>query len=159
MWRVDRRCMTSQNERASPSRRSRSLSDVLIDEALREASSRLQRRYGTPEHLDAEGRLVETPFAVLSLGKLGGNELNYSSDVDLMYIFGDGEEAADITIANREYFIRLAQQVTDILSRVTREGPVFRAPSCGRRDPPAQHPRLAGDNAAACRRPRRAARR
>src|SRR5205085_6083886 len=86
------------------------LSDVLIDEALREASSRLQRRYGTPEHLDAEGRLVETPFAVLSLGKLGGNELNYSSDVDLMYIFGDGEEAADITIANREYFIRLAQQ-------------------------------------------------
>jgi glutamate-ammonia-ligase adenylyltransferase len=102
------------------------LADVLIDEALREAGSRLQRSYGSPQHLDAEGRLVDTPFAVLSLGKLGGNELNYSSDVDLMYIFGEGEEAPKTPISNREYFIRMAQQVTEILSRVTKEGPVFR---------------------------------
>src|SRR5246500_2610735 len=51
------------------------LSDVLIEEALREADSKLQRRHGTPQHLDALGRLVDTPFAVLALGKLGGNEL------------------------------------------------------------------------------------
>ena len=102
------------------------LADVLIEEALREADSRLQRRYDTPRHLDAEGRLVETPFAILSLGKLGGSELNYSSDVDLMYIFGDGEEPPKTPVSNREYFIRLAQQVTEILSRVTREGPAFR---------------------------------
>ena len=102
------------------------LADVLIEEALREAESRLQRRYGVPQHMDSEGRLVNTPFAVLGLGKLGGNELNYSSDVDLMYIFGDGEEPPGARISNREYFIRLAQQVTEILSRVTSEGPVFR---------------------------------
>jgi glutamate-ammonia-ligase adenylyltransferase len=102
------------------------LADVLIEDALREADSRLQRRYGTPQHLDSEGRLVDTPFAVLSLGKLGGSELNYSSDVDLMYIFGDGVEPPRTTVSNREYFIRLAQQVTEILSRVTREGAVFR---------------------------------
>jgi [glutamine synthetase] adenylyltransferase / [glutamine synthetase]-adenylyl-L-tyrosine phosphorylase len=102
------------------------LADVLIEEALREADSRLQRRYDTPRHLDLEGRLVDTPFAILSLGKLGGSELNYSSDVDLMYIFGDGEEPPKTPVSNREYFIRLAQQVTEILSRVTREGPAFR---------------------------------
>ncbi len=102
------------------------LADVLIEEALREADSRLQRLYETPRHLDAEGRLVDTPFAILSLGKLGGSELNYSSDVDLMYIFGDGEEPPRTPVSNREYFIRLAQQVTEILSRVTREGPAFR---------------------------------
>lgn len=102
------------------------LADVLIEEALREADSQLQRRYGTPQHLDLESRLVDTPFAVLSLGKLGGNELNYSSDVDLMYIFGSGAEAAQAALSNREYFIRLAQQVTEILSRMTREGAVFR---------------------------------
>ena len=102
------------------------LADVLIEEALREADSRLQRLYDTPRHLDAEGRLVDTPFAILSLGKLGGSELNYSSDVDLMYIFGDGEEPPKTQVSNREYFIRLAQQVTEILSRVTREGPAFR---------------------------------
>lgn len=102
------------------------LADVLVDDALREASSRLQRRYGLPQHLDSGGRLVDTPFAILSLGKLGGNELNYSSDIDLMYLFGDGEEAPGAAISNHEYFVRLAQEVTDILSRITREGPVFR---------------------------------
>jgi [glutamine synthetase] adenylyltransferase / [glutamine synthetase]-adenylyl-L-tyrosine phosphorylase len=102
------------------------LADVLIEEALREADSKLQRRHGTPQHLDAMGRLVDTPFAILALGKLGGNELNYSSDVDLMYIYGDGEEPPRSPVSNREYFIRLAQHTTEILSRVTREGPVFR---------------------------------
>ena len=102
------------------------LADVLIEEALREADSKLQRRHGTPQHLDALGRLVDTPFAILALGKLGGNELNYSSDVDLMYIYGDGEEPPRTPVSNREYFIRLAQHTTEILSRITREGPVFR---------------------------------
>ena len=69
---------------------------------------------------------VTTPFAVLSLGKLGGNELNYSSDIDLLYLYGDGEEPPAAQISNREYFVRLAQQLTDILSRPTAEGAVFR---------------------------------
>ena len=102
------------------------LGDVLIEHALREADTRLRRRFDAPRHLDSEGRLVDSPFAILALGKLGGNELNYSSDVDLMYIFGDGEAPAAAAISTREYFIRLAQQVTGILSRITREGPVFR---------------------------------
>src|SRR4029077_13594983 len=65
-------------------------------------------------------------FAVLALGKLGGNELNYSSDVDLMCIYGDGEEPPQTAASNREYFIRLAQHTTEILARVWREGAVFR---------------------------------
>jgi [glutamine synthetase] adenylyltransferase / [glutamine synthetase]-adenylyl-L-tyrosine phosphorylase len=102
------------------------LAAVLIAEALSEADSKLQRRHGTPQHVDALGRLVDTPFAVLALGKLGGDELNYSSDVDLMYIYGDGEEPPRAPVSNREYFIKLAQHTTEILSRITREGPVFR---------------------------------
>ena len=102
------------------------LSDVLIEDALRAAESVLQQRYAAPQHLDSAGRLVDTPFAVLSMGKLGGNELNYSSDVDLLYIFGDGQEPPQAQISNHEYFVRLAQQVTEILSRTSREGAVFR---------------------------------
>ncbi len=102
------------------------LSDVLIEEALRDAESRLQQRFGPPQHADAQSRVVGTPFCVLSMGKLGGNELNYSSDVDLMYIFGDGAEPPSAALSNREYFIRLAQQVTGTLSRPTREGSAFR---------------------------------
>ncbi|MBV9609526.1 MAG: glutamine-synthetase adenylyltransferase, partial [Acidobacteria bacterium] len=115
------------------------LSDVLIEESLQHADTALRNRFGPPQHMDAQERLVETPFAILALGKLGGNELNYSSDVDLMFLYGDGErparqeanesgagwEAAP-EISNREYFIRLGQQVTEVLSRMTREGPVFR---------------------------------
>jgi glutamate-ammonia-ligase adenylyltransferase len=102
------------------------LSDVLIETALRDAENQLQRKYGSPQHLDTQGRIVDTPFTVLSLGKLGGNELNYSSDIDLMFLFGDGEEPEGAKISNREYFIRLAQEITTTLSRSTQEGSVFR---------------------------------
>ena len=56
----------------------------------------------------------------------GGNELNYSSDVDLLYLYDGGREPPGAEISNREYFIRLAQQITELLARHTREGPVFR---------------------------------
>jgi len=102
------------------------LTDVLIQDALREAESTMENRFGLPQHLDAEGRAVTTPFAVLSLGKLGGNELNYSSDIDLLYLYGEGQEPATAQTSNREYFVRLAQQITEILSRPTAEGAVFR---------------------------------
>ena len=102
------------------------LADALIEEAIREVRSQLQRRFGTPQHLDLEGRLVDSRFAVLSLGKLGGNELNYSSDIDLLFLYDGGEEPVSAKISNREYFVRLAQQVTESLSRHTPEGPVFR---------------------------------
>src|SRR5437899_9836171 len=101
------------------------LSDVLIEEALREAESTMERRFGLPQNLDAEGRALNTPFAVLSLGKLGGNELNYSSDIDVLYLYGVGSEPPTAPIANREYFVRLAQQVTETLSRPTVDGAVF----------------------------------
>ncbi|MGA2001171.1 MAG: hypothetical protein ABSG52_14365 [Terriglobales bacterium] len=102
------------------------LADVLIEEALREIDAAFRSRYGPPQHADAEGRLTDVPVAVLSLGKLGGNELNYSSDIDLLFLYGDGQDAGTTSISIREYFVRLAQSVTDALSRVTREGSAFR---------------------------------
>jgi len=104
-----------------------SLADVLLDEALREVESQLSRRFGKPQRLDPDGRLIDTPFSILALGKLGGNELNYSSDIDLLFLYGDGEPGEEpVSISNREYFIRLAQLVTEVLSRATSEGAVFR---------------------------------
>jgi glutamate-ammonia-ligase adenylyltransferase len=102
------------------------LADVLIEQALREAETRLLHRYDPPQHTDGEGRFVTTAFAILALGKLGGSELNYSSDIDLMFLFGDGEAPPQAAISNREFFVRLAQQVTEILSKVTPDGPVYR---------------------------------
>jgi glutamate-ammonia-ligase adenylyltransferase len=102
------------------------LSDVLIAEALAICESNLKTRFGTPQYIDDEGRLVPAEFAVLSLGKLGGCELNYSSDIDLLFLYSDGPDAGTTTITAHEFFTRLAQELTDVLSRVTKEGPVFR---------------------------------
>ncbi|MGH9805115.1 MAG: hypothetical protein ACRD4D_08070 [Candidatus Acidiferrales bacterium] len=106
------------------------LADVLLDKALTRAQTELRARYGLPQTLDARGRLVPARFAVVSLGKLGGEELNYSSDVDLLFLFdGSGETSARgagkrLTIS--EYYVRLAQRLLQIIAGVTREGPVFR---------------------------------
>jgi [glutamine synthetase] adenylyltransferase / [glutamine synthetase]-adenylyl-L-tyrosine phosphorylase len=100
------------------------LADVLIEEALRHAAAQMRERCGSPLHVDASGRHSEARFAVLSLGKLGGNELNYSSDIDLFYLYDAAETAGRISL--REYFIRQAQLVTEILSRPTPEGALFR---------------------------------
>ncbi|HMC30765.1 MAG TPA: hypothetical protein VKL99_08005 [Candidatus Angelobacter sp.] len=101
------------------------LADVLIEAALREAEEQMRKRYGNPQQVDARGRHAQAPFAVLALGKLGGNELNYSSDVDLLYLY-DGAEAPPGELSLREYFIRQSQLVTEMLSRATSEGSVFR---------------------------------
>ena len=102
------------------------LADALIEEGLMAVNSELQRRHGTPKWVDTQGRLRDSRFAVVSLGKLGGNELNYSSDIDLMFLYDGGVEPPTQGISNREYFIRLAQQTTELLSRHNREGQVFR---------------------------------
>ena len=102
------------------------LSDVLLQEGLSAARVRLARRYTAPGNYGGENDELRVPFAILSMGKLGGNELNYNSDVDLFFIYGNGEAAEAAEISNHEYFIRLAQLTVEILSRNTAEGSVFR---------------------------------
>src|SRR5215472_6935739 len=101
------------------------LADVIIQAALEEVEMEMRARYGPPGAGDGPGKKQETPFAVLSLGKLGGNELNYSSDLDLLYLHG-GQQTGDGPISLREYFVRQGQKLTDLLSRSTPEGAIFR---------------------------------
>ena len=94
------------------------LADAIIEEALQAALAEMQWE-------DGHGRaLPRPPFAALALGKLGGNELNYSSDLDLLYLYGGGE--TDVELGCDEYSVRLAQSLTNILARPTVEGSVFR---------------------------------
>lgn len=105
------------------------LADVLLDRARRICQQRLENSYGAPRYLDAAGRLQPAHLAVLSLGKLGAQELNYSSDIDLMFLYDhDGETAGGSggAIANAEFFVRLAQAVLKLVTEVTPEGAAFR---------------------------------
>jgi glutamate-ammonia-ligase adenylyltransferase len=92
------------------------LAEALVDVAVTLARRRLEREWGAP---------LDGPFAALGMGKLGGEELNYSSDVDLVYVYAnDGEHPSGRT--NRECFVRLAEEVTRAISEVTADGVCFR---------------------------------
>src|SRR5690606_11499107 len=59
------------------------LADAIIDGAVRFARRRLEQKRGVPRRPDGK----PARFVVIAMGKLGGNELNYSSDVDLVFLF------------------------------------------------------------------------
>ncbi len=105
------------------------LADVLLERALRICDQKLQNAYGSPQFTDAGGRRQTAGLSILSLGKLGGQELNYSSDVDLMFLYGrDGETSGGTAgkTSNNEYFVRLAQAILKMITEMTPEGAVFR---------------------------------
>jgi glutamate-ammonia-ligase adenylyltransferase len=64
---------------------------------------------------------------VVALGKLGGRELNYSSDIDLMFVYsGNGETDGPESITNKEFFKKLSNLYTDLLSTYTSDGTCYR---------------------------------
>ena len=101
------------------------LADACLAEALSFAGAAARKAWGAP--LDARG--AETGFAVVGMGKLGGEELNYSSDIDLMFVYGeDGETAGGAAgrVENGAYFARVCKDVVAFLEEVTDEGSAFR---------------------------------
>ena len=107
------------------------LASVVIQSAYKIIDHDLRKKHGTPIHRDRRGREKETGFVVLGMGKLGGGELNYSSDVDLIYLYESSEGKTRATksqqsISNEAYFETLARELTGVLADATQEGSVFR---------------------------------
>ena len=82
----------------------------------------MKPRYGTP--LNEEGD-APCRFAVIGMGKLGGYELNFSSDIDLIFVYSD-DARTDIGNENSEYFSRLCEFIIKAMSEITSDGYVFR---------------------------------
>ena len=100
------------------------LADSILECAYRRIRASLELRHGAPQLTSGGGRCG---YSVLSLGKLGGRELNYSSDVDLMFVYGgNGETAGPDTISNKEFFKKLSTHLTDLLSKHTSQGMCYR---------------------------------
>src|SRR5438067_8328001 len=101
------------------------LADACLAQSTADALGEARARFGAP--LDGDGR--ETGLAVVGMGKLGGEELNYSSDIDLMFVYGaEGDTAGgpEGRVASGEYFARVCRDVVAIIESVTEEGYVFR---------------------------------
>ena len=80
-------------------------------------------RHGIPRNGDGEAQAL----IVVGMGKLGGGELNVSSDIDLVFLFGeDGDTDGARTTSNREFFERVGRRVIASLHDVTADGYVFR---------------------------------
>jgi glutamate-ammonia-ligase adenylyltransferase len=102
------------------------LADAILDGALRQVIPELEARHGKPMVATPEG-LFPAAFTVLALGKLGGRELNYSSDIDLMFLYsGNGETSGPAIITNKEFFKKVANQLTTLLSTYTPSGVCYR---------------------------------
>src|SRR6056297_2835518 len=80
-------------------------------------------RHGEPLSIDgAPQRLI-----VVAMGKLGGGELNFSSDIDLVFLYPEaGESSGPRTLSNEEFFTRSGRQLIRLLDEMTPDGFVFR---------------------------------
>jgi len=100
------------------------LAEVSLGAAVRLHAQLLRERYGDPV-----GREHGAPqeLIAIGMGKLGGGELNVSSDIDLIFVYPDeGETTGPRGIANREFFDRLGQRVIAAVNDATPDGYVFR---------------------------------
>ena len=98
------------------------LADAILDLSYRRIRASLAAIHGEPVF---NGEPAQ--FSVIALGKLGGRELNYSSDIDLMFIYeGGGETDGPHRISNKEFFKKIANSYTELLSTYTGGGMCYR---------------------------------
>ena len=106
------------------------LADAILAAALKLAKSEMDNRYGPPQANDDQGRAKEARFCIVALGKLGSRELNYSSDIDVIFLYSDEGETSGSgsrgRVSNREYFVRLAEYIAKLIGSESGEGAAYR---------------------------------
>ena len=99
------------------------LADRMLDIATRHAEKSLEPRFGVVRNVDGK----KIPMVILGMGKLGGLELNFSSDIDIIFLYSEsGETDGPKCVSAQEYFGRLSRQVISLLDETTVDGFVFR---------------------------------
>jgi glutamate-ammonia-ligase adenylyltransferase len=112
------------------------VADVCLEAVGQVCRRQFTERFGQPFHRDAEGNWQRAEFCVLGMGKLGGQELNYSSDVDVLFLYGEEGEVFKkppakkktprATMSNYQFFNKLAEAFIAEVSRLTPDGMLFR---------------------------------
>ncbi|GAC1468610.1 MAG: [glutamate--ammonia-ligase] adenylyltransferase [Isosphaeraceae bacterium] len=99
------------------------LADSCVEGACRLARGLVETRHGLPSGRDGQ----PARFVVLALGKLGGEELNYSSDIDLIFLYDvEGQTSGPRVISNAEFFTRVGGAVVRLLADHTALGQAYR---------------------------------
>ncbi|HOV33383.1 MAG TPA: bifunctional [glutamate--ammonia ligase]-adenylyl-L-tyrosine phosphorylase/[glutamate--ammonia-ligase] adenylyltransferase [Candidatus Hydrogenedens sp.] len=107
-----------------------SLADAHLEICLNLNYVFLEQKYGIPiNYSEIEQKNIPSRFVIMGLGKLGGRELNFNSDIDLIFVYdGDGETQGGINgqITNREFYSKLGEYIIKFLSEHTEEGMIYR---------------------------------
>ena len=99
------------------------LADACVHSTIQATRLILEQKYGTPINRRGE----PAKYVVLALGKLGGEELNYSSDIDLIcYYDSEGQTNGSRPISNEEFFSKVTREMVKLLSEVTEFGQAYR---------------------------------
>jgi glutamate-ammonia-ligase adenylyltransferase len=112
------------------------VADVCLDAVYQLCGRQFTERFGQPYHLDGQGCWQPTEFCLFGMGKLGGQELNYSSDVDLMFVYSEEghvfkepptrTQQSSKGLANHQFFKRLIEAFVAEVTRMAPEGTLFR---------------------------------
>ncbi|MBF0323304.1 MAG: bifunctional [glutamate--ammonia ligase]-adenylyl-L-tyrosine phosphorylase/[glutamate--ammonia-ligase] adenylyltransferase, partial [Magnetococcales bacterium] len=105
------------------------LADVVLTQVLIQARQELEKRHGVPYWTTPTGERRCAQFVILALGKLGGRELSYASDLDLIFVH-DGSGDSQYTdgerpLANGAFFAKLGQKIISIITVMTRSGRLY----------------------------------
>lgn len=104
------------------------LAEVTLDHALAAAQAEADLKHGAP--LNEQGQRID--FWVIGMGKLGGRELNVSSDIDLIYVYEEDGQTAGVDgqphtrVTVHEYFALVARKLSTLIADTTEDGFVFR---------------------------------
>lgn len=101
------------------------LADGLLGMVYKVFYSLYSSRYGKPQIFREGSFSPECRFVILAMGKLGGRELNFSSDIDLLFLY-EGEGETQKGISNREFFSWLCQDLIRFFSEHTEAGIIYR---------------------------------
>jgi [glutamine synthetase] adenylyltransferase / [glutamine synthetase]-adenylyl-L-tyrosine phosphorylase len=113
------------------------VADVSLSTVFQVCRQQLEERFGQPWHQDANGDWQPTEFCVIGLGKLGGQELNYSSDVDVVFVYSEEgfvlkqkpkrtTKPPETGMSSHQFFKRLAEAFVAEVLRATSEGILYR---------------------------------
>lgn len=135
--RIVARDLTGQADLATITRELSDLADVSLGGVLRVVRARVASQLGEPWELEPDGTWRPTEFCIVGLGKLGGQELNYSSDVDVIFVYGaEGHVFRDPPaprarpsnggLTSHEFFRQLAEEVIAEVEAATAAGQLYR---------------------------------
>jgi glutamate-ammonia-ligase adenylyltransferase len=112
------------------------VADICLDSLWQICWQQFTGRFGQPYHQDANGQWHTTEFCVLGMGKLGGQELNYSSDVDVLFVYSEEgqvfkeppakKKTPPATMSSHQFFNRQAEAYIAEVTRMTTDGNLYR---------------------------------